>query len=763
MKTTWKAMILGAGAAISLGGCISESGELGDLGDPGDELARGEVAFPGEHGEVRTGMLDTPDGPREMTYELLHGWAVVEGDLLFDPPGGERGATRATGTARWPGGVIPYTIDPALPSQSRVTDAIAQWEAQTGITFVAHGVQTDYVTFRPSTGCSSSLGRIGGQQFINLAAGCSTGAVIHEIGHLVGMRHEQTRADRDNHVIVNLANVEPGKEGNFNKFTTDGRDVGAYELLSIMHYPPYNFSVNGLPTITLLDGSTYATQRVALTDTDIIAVNKIMGWGQASDINGDGYGDVVVGVPNEDINVADAGAIQVFFSNSSGLTDTDAWLHRDAVSVEDTAVANDHFGSAVATGDFDADGLADAVVGVPDDDVGGFANIGSIQVFYGTVLGLGVADDAVFSQASVPGIVLSANDRLGSVLAVGDFNGDGYDDIAAGAPDNDIGAIVDAGSVLVLYGSATGITATGASLWTQNTGTIQDVSLANERFGAALAAGDFDGDGFDELAIGVPNQTIGGDANAGAVHVLFGSITGVTDAGNQFWHEDAGLPGVAEVDDYFGFALAAGDFDSDGRRDLAIGAPLEDLAGGVDAGQVTVMYGSAGGVTAGGSQLWNQDSAAVQEVAEVSDTFGRALEAGDFNGDGYTDLMVASPFEDVGAVNSAGALQLLQGSATGITSTLNQLFTEASGGFGVATASNTFAYRIRAADFTGDGIADLVVGIDSAAVGGQADAGALHEYQGSVLGLAPLGPRWSQDSANVQDTAEVGDHFALGL
>ena len=79
--------------------------------------------------------------------------------------GTPRGATRTLGTARWPDGVIPYTIDPLLPSQFRVTDAIAQWESQTGITFVPRVAQTDYVTFRPSTGCSSSLGRVGGQQF----------------------------------------------------------------------------------------------------------------------------------------------------------------------------------------------------------------------------------------------------------------------------------------------------------------------------------------------------------------------------------------------------------------------------------------------------------------------------------------------------------------------------------------------------------------------------------------------------------------------
>ena len=87
----------------------------------------------------------------------------------------------------------------------------------------------DWVTFRPSGGCSSSVGRRGGQQFVNLGGGCTTGNTIHEIGHTVGMWHEQSRQDRDAFVTIQWANIEAGLEHNFDQHISDGDDVGPYD------------------------------------------------------------------------------------------------------------------------------------------------------------------------------------------------------------------------------------------------------------------------------------------------------------------------------------------------------------------------------------------------------------------------------------------------------------------------------------------------------------------------------------------------------
>src|SRR5690606_6316400 len=115
---------------------------------------------------------------------------------------------------------------------------------------------------------------------------------------------------------------------------------------------------------------------------------------------------------------------------------------------------------------------------------------------------------------------------------------------------------------------------------------------ANDLFGYALATGDFDGDGLDDLAVGVYRDRASGEDGAGAVNVLYGHAGGLADPRNQLWHEDSpGVLGTPEVNDFFGAAVAAGDFDGDGFGDLAIGVTGQAVLGEDDAGAVSVLYG----------------------------------------------------------------------------------------------------------------------------------------------------------------------------
>jgi len=248
-----------------------------------------EVAFPEEFGRP----ADIYYAGRKLPVEQLNGKYIYQGDMFLPEDqvssspvnlileAGETPTERSTGRTKylWPDNIVYYEIDPSLSNQSRVTDAINHWEANTAVKFVKHTSESNYVYFTPGSGCSSYVGMIGGRQYITLADACSTGNVIHEIGHSVGLWHEQSRADRDNYITVHYDNILSGREYNFYTYVEAGWDGAEYtpglDFGSIMLYSSYSFSGNGLPTITKTDGSTYSAQRSGLSSGDIEGINVI--------------------------------------------------------------------------------------------------------------------------------------------------------------------------------------------------------------------------------------------------------------------------------------------------------------------------------------------------------------------------------------------------------------------------------------------------------------------------------------------------------
>jgi hypothetical protein len=239
-------------------------------------------------------MEGSPPFVLQVEYAISGGLAVWQGDIVLGRVDDLRRSTpenphsyrvrsdrtqadiKVGAQYRWPNNTIYYAIDPQLPEQSRVTDAIAHWKDNTAVEFIVWTNQSNYVYFTTGGGCSSSIGMIGGCQDITLGSGCLKGQAIHEIGHSFGFFHEQARADRDQWVTVYLDNLK--SQDYAKNFYTQrpqvGQQVGLYDYGSIMHYGDDYFAKPGTKTIIPLDPTAQIGQRVGLSGCDLAAIAR---------------------------------------------------------------------------------------------------------------------------------------------------------------------------------------------------------------------------------------------------------------------------------------------------------------------------------------------------------------------------------------------------------------------------------------------------------------------------------------------------------
>ncbi|WP_225839544.1 FG-GAP and VCBS repeat-containing protein [Streptomyces sp. NK08204] len=357
--------------------------------------------------------------------------------------------------------------------------------------------------------------------------------------------------------------------------------------------------------------------------------NHVFGYAMISrDLDGDGLTDLAVvsrGYRPED-NVQ--GSVIVLWGRKTGISG------RGAVRI--SAPANAQVGDDITAGDFDGDGHADLFMGNGEDydyhDVlygpigrdGVPAREQQVKVYStdnvinstaaGDFNGDGIEDLATFyvyeNHAEGGKLWLGTKTGLSTVpqrltsaagTAVADFDRDGYADLATRIfPNGDTeGTEEDPGTVKIYYGSPSGPSQTRTQTVTQNTAGVPGTNEKGDQFGGRLNTGDVNGDGYPDLAVGVPGEAIGSKAKAGAVVLLKGGRGGLTGQGAQAVHQDTtGVPGVAESGDVFGGSVRLLDVTGDGKADLVVGAPGENLGSVVNGGAVWLLRGAASGVTA---------------------------------------------------------------------------------------------------------------------------------------------------------------------
>ena len=360
------------------------------------------------------------------------------------------------------------------------------------------------------------------------------------------------------------------------------------------------------------------------------------------DFNGDGKDDVAFGTTT--ITAARRGAVKILYG-SRYYTPPASWetWTQNSPGIKGMSELGDRFGSEVAAGRLNGDRYDDLAIGVPGED----NDAGAVNIIFGTPHGLHERDDRLITQNSGFPAMKESGDLFGATLAIGSFDGGYKQGLAIGAPGEDIGSVPDAGAVLVIFFESWG---------TRTSSHAQGVNLPgaaepNDRLGWSLAAGDFDGDRVDDLAVGIPGQRIAGRTAAGAVQVLYGEQRLGFNLRTDLYYQNAwGIAGSPEYRDEFGTSLTAGDFNGDGRDDLAIGIPYEDVAHLYD-GMVQVLYRARYGLRYGERQFLHQNVPGVPDECDLRDLFGFALAAGDFNRDGKSDLVVTAPQEHHGKIH----------------------------------------------------------------------------------------------------------------
>lgn len=453
------------------------------------------------------------------------------------------------------------------------------------------------------------------------------------------------------------------------------------------------------------------------------------------DLDGDGNDDIAVGSPGDDTIDNESGAVYVLFMNPDGTVDTFQKITQGEGGFTGVLDEQDAFGSAInLLGDLNNDGENDIAIGLPGDDTAD-VNAGSIYNLLLDTDGTVKTTQKITEGIGVNEISLNPHDEGGTgVSAIGDLNGDSFDDFVFGIPKND-GSEDDIGGLYVVFANSDKEIISRNKI-TEGVGDFTAPLDAGDKFGTSVSFfQDLDGDGIEDMIVGAPGDSDVGD-DTGAAYVLFMGDDGKVDGYQKITEGVGGFFEDLSDKDEFGYDVATiGDLDGDGIEDVVVGAP-KDEADDKHEGAIYILFMNDDGTVKNSQKITEGEGGFTGILGH--DHFGHSVGLiGDLDDDGVADIAVGA-IKDSAVEKDAGAVYILFMNIDGTVDHHKKITGNDLDGYILDEKDEFGSFVSPVSDLDGDGIEDLLVGIAKDDTAGK-DTGAIMtlflDTTGDVLGF----------------------------